>query len=275
MINQNEHLNANDIKELYYIAHIANLESILSTGILSHNAVRAADVYIEEHDISNPDVQKCRNKKFSSPRSKKSRALHDYTNLYIQPYNAMLLVIQKETPANQLCVLRINPSILNDRKSEAVMTIKNAACRQARFFSPESWAPSPESSRALTSWRLSGLETAEYVGRWVFLKYKQSRQSEVLLPNNVSNQYIQGIFVCDEETRVRASDILLKQNIVIRIDVHASLFPKPKRGAFSKVMDPIRLFQDESEHIKKKRRKTTSDEPEFLKSKKTSHFKNI
>lgn len=268
MINQNEQLNVNNIRELYYIAHIANLESILRIGILSHNDVREADVYTEERDISNPDVQKCRNKTFASPRSKKSRALHDYTNLYIQPYNAMLLVIQKETPANQLCVLRINPAILSDRKSEAVMTIKNAACHKARFFSPESWAPSPESSRALTSLRLSGLETAEYVGRWVFLKYKQSRQSEVLLPNIVSNQYIQGIFVCDEETRVRTSDILLKQNLVIQIDVHASLFPKPQRGAFSKAMEPIRLFQDESEHIKKKRRKTICDEPESLKSKK-------
>ncbi|MCR9191642.1 MAG: DUF4433 domain-containing protein [Gammaproteobacteria bacterium] len=237
MFQQEEQLKSSDIKELYYIVNIDNLPSILEHGILSHNQVREQKLFKTAHDISNPGVQKCRNKTFRSPRTEIKRPLHDYVNFYPQPYNAMILVIQKEVPAEKLCVLRVNAQLLDDRENEAVMTIRNAASHQAGFFAPKQWMPSPGTSEALSSLRLSGLPDKTYVKPWIFNTQKQKRQSEVLFPNQVTPDYISGIFVSGAQSQQRVSKITYKVRPDINICVHPTMFPEPKKGAFSRSIE--------------------------------------
>ena len=73
-----------DIRALYYITHIDNLPSILTTGILSHARIRAEGVRYTS--IYNVDIVNKRRKK-NTPADK---SLWHYANLFFQPRNAML-----------------------------------------------------------------------------------------------------------------------------------------------------------------------------------------
>ena len=230
-----ETLNINDIKSLYYTANLENLSSILEKGILARSVILKTEFYKKQHDISNEEVQNIRsNKNFMSPRTGKKRKLHEFANLYIQPNNAFLVVIQKETSREQLCVIRIKNDILKDRQNDAVVTSKNAACHRAKFFAPKDWAPSPDTSQALVAPRLSGLPSTKWVGSTKFGAAKQSRQSEVLIPEKVEPRYFDCIFVHNETVQKTVSDLLANLKVSLPVLIHPSLFTSPRRGAFSK-----------------------------------------
>lgn len=250
-------LKSEQITSLYYIVNIKNLLSILDKGILAHDKAQKDLVYDEQHDISNQGVQSIRrDKQFISPRSKKKRKLHAYANTYIQPHNAMMVVVQKEMSREDLCVLRIDGQILRDRQSEVVITTKNAACHRARFFAPKDWAPSPFTARALTSSLLSGLPSKKWAGRAGFQASKQSRQSEVLFPEKIDPCYINGVYVHNDAIKNRVCAMIQSNmpnsstQLDVMVHVHPSLFVSPKRGAFGKklniipdVTNPCRLFE--------------------------------
>lgn len=234
-------LTSDDIDSIYYIVNIKNLVSILKHGILSHNAARQQGVYQAKHDISDEGVQKIRHSKnFFSPRTHTKRKLHEYANAYLQPYNAMMMVIQKETSREELCVVRISRQILEDRKDEVVLTTKNAACHQAKFVAPQQWTLSPFSTKALTSTYLSGLPSKQWAGRLTFLKAKQSRQSEALFPGKIEPHYINAVYVYNEEVQERVQEMLQTSRLkkpVPEILISTSLFVSPVRGAFGKQLN--------------------------------------
>ncbi len=238
LLAEKQTLTTDQIDSLYYIVDIDNLPSILKHGILAHDTAKEMGLYKAQNDISNQDVQKIRrDKKFFSPRTKTKRGLHGYANAYLQPHNAMMVVIQKETSREQLCVVRVSAQILQDRKSEAVLTTKNAACHRARFFSPENWVPSPFSAKSLTSSFLSGLPSKKWAGRAAFQASKQSRQSEALFPGRIEPGYINTVYVHNVEVQTRVSAMLqssMNGASSPAVMVHTSLFVSPKRGAFGK-----------------------------------------
>lgn len=241
-----------DLQSLYFTTNIKNLRSILEKGILSRSAVQAQGLYDSKHDISSEGVQdRRRSKKFSSPRTGIRRKLHDYANLYFQPHNAFLVVVQKEISRNELCVIRVNSKILQDKENIAVLTTKNAACTKAKFFAPAAWVPSPFTSRALTSTRLSGLDSTAWVGPYKFRDSKQSRQSEALVPDKIDPSYFDSILVHNEEVQARIETLLEEMGVTIPVTIHTTLFASPKRDAFSKQltaqadpMNPVRLFSN-------------------------------
>ena len=240
----NTTLSADDLQAFYYTAKIENLLSILQNGILSRSTVSASGFYKSQHDISSQGVQSIRHSKtFLSPRTKQKRKLNEYVNLYLQPNNAFLVVVQKETPRNELFTIRIKGEILKDREQEAVLTTKNAACHRSKFFAPKEWAPSPETSKALSQSRLSGLSSNKWVGATRFRACKQSRQSEALFPAKIDPDYFDCIFVHNEQVKGRVSEIITSLGLSIPVRLHPSLFTSPKRGAFSKS-----LIQEEDPH---------------------------
>ncbi|MCX7090706.1 MAG: DarT ssDNA thymidine ADP-ribosyltransferase family protein [Legionellales bacterium] len=269
-------IKSDQIDSLYYIVDTRNLLSILEKGILAHDTAQKTGVYSKQHDISDQGVQRVRrDKNFFSPRSKIKRKLHTYANMYIQPHNAMMVVVQREISREHLCVLRIDGKILRDRQSEVVITTKNAACHRARFFAPKDWAPSPFTARALTSSLLSGLPSKKWAGRAAFQSSKQSRQSEVLFPEKIEPGYINGVYVHNDEIKNRVCAMIQSQmpDSYTQPDVmvHPSLFVSPKRGAFGKtlsiiedVTNPCRLSEhlDEELTIKVKASQVSDVEPE-------------
>jgi len=174
--------------------------------------------------------------------------MHDYVNLYIQPYNAFMVAIQNTVSRDDLCTIRIKSEVLEDKKDEAVVTTKNAACHRAKFFAPRDWAPSPDTTKALTTPLLSGLDSKQWAGPY-FHNRKQSRQSEVLLPNEIDSSYFDAILVYNESVKKRVLAIVAASGLHIPVIVHTSLFVSPKKGAFSKELqqtpdpkNPIGLF---------------------------------
>lgn len=65
-----------ELEELHYIAPIANLESIISRGLLSHRRVSRLAAH---QSIALADVQAKR----AAKRVPGGRPLHEYVNLYI------------------------------------------------------------------------------------------------------------------------------------------------------------------------------------------------
>lgn len=264
-----ENITVSDIQSLYFTSNIKNLRSILERGILSRTAVLEQGLYESGHDISNSGVQTRRHSKtFSSPRTGVRRKLHNYANLYIQPNNAFLVVVQKEISRNELCVIRVKSSILEDKENVAVLTSKNAACTKAKFFAPATWAPSPFTSRALTSTRLSGLDSTTWVGPYQFRDSKQSRQSEALVPDKIDPSYFDSILVHNENVQTIIEAILEEMGLAIPVTIHSTLFTSPKRGAFSKQlttqadpMNPARLFSQLQKDINAEFKQKIKKEP--------------
>src|SRR5438093_4550990 len=107
---QRQGMNRTDLRELHNIAHFANLPSILTHGILSHNRARKRN----PTSIANQEVQEIRHSK-SVPGG---RPLHDYANLYISARNAMLykvLGLPESPPPSHITVgvLSVNTKVLD------------------------------------------------------------------------------------------------------------------------------------------------------------------
>jgi hypothetical protein len=207
LFSKNRDLRVDDIEEVYYILSIKNLASVLTRGLLSHNEVRAKGFYSENNDISNHSVQQNRDKTFVFAGKKTN--LHDWVNCYLQPYNAMLFVVQKNIPAEELCILGISIKSLKD-KPGIVLTTKNAACYDASFLPSKKWAPSPESSEAIASDYLSGFDSSSSEpDSEKFARCKQKRQAEMLFREKIEPYNIKKIFVCNDTASELVKSICL------------------------------------------------------------------
>ncbi len=114
-------------RELYYITHINNLESIFEHGILSHNQVIERD--IKHETIYNPDVVNRRQERLLD----NGKTLWDYTNFYFQPRNPMLhTVTNGATNIEDHVVLSISFDVIND--PDVLITTGNAAAHLSNIL---------------------------------------------------------------------------------------------------------------------------------------------
>lgn len=187
------------IQELYYIAHIKNLQSILDKGILSHK--RAGKLSVPYTDISNGVVQALRSEKILERCNKKKKPLsiHRHAVLYLNPHNAMMFKKKDES----ICIIRVNKEIIN--RGDAVISNKNASVSNAEFFTTEAYQLVQEVADKLAS-NLSTLNTAE---KNVQNEYKQVRQSEALLPYEISPIYFTGVIVKNKADMEQVNKILV------------------------------------------------------------------
>jgi hypothetical protein len=110
-------------ESIYYITHRANLGSIISRGILSHNEIVRQDV--ECVDISDHGVQRWR----SCCEPVFGRPIHDYVPLYMNPRNPMLF--KRRELQNALVILKISTDAL--RRKDRLFSDGNAASRDTAF----------------------------------------------------------------------------------------------------------------------------------------------
>ncbi len=208
----------NKIKEVYYTAPVDNIESILKIGILSHNRAYQLKLLKPELDISNPEVQDLRRKKtIRSPYNQDTRPLHDYVNLYPQPFNAMMVAVRLAKPDLDLCVLRISSDILDI--SGTLITNMNAACANAKTFKPSDWTLPPSDFEAIRSlfFKTGDIKADESTQK----AFKRTRQFEVLVLDFILSRYINGIFVPNERLK---QDIIARTGGIIPVEVNKSLF---------------------------------------------------
>ena len=191
-----------DIKNLYYITHIDNLPSILERGILSHERIQKEG--LQPAHIYNTDIVNRRTKKNTPDR----KSLWSYANLYFQPRNPMMYRVVHETGAKRLAVISVRKKIL--QAHGVFITDGNAANDPTQFY-----FPSDGLKMLGQQWKIIQNEW------WNNLDgSKRKIMTECLVPNSISPEFINSIYVADEETRVRVSEKVGSRSI--------SVIPEPK-----------------------------------------------
>lgn len=174
-----------DVSELHYIVHADNLVSIESEGLLCHNETDRRG--IEATSVANTSVQSRR-----AGMTVADRPLHDYVNLYFNARNLMMYtVLSFDTipPAlhDELCILSLDASVLD--MEGAIIADGNAAADLTRYHS------SPEGLNHLKREHV-------YAKRWHDPEEHAERRvavmSELLVPDSIPPDYIEGAYVCCE-----------------------------------------------------------------------------
>jgi hypothetical protein len=167
-------MNPDDISGLYYITHIANIESICQKGILSHALAKQ----LPHTSIAKSEVVELRKKK-SVPQG---RPLLEYVNLYFNPRNPMMYkVTDGGARIDDICLLKVGPNIL--MSAGVVITDGNAASSYTRFYpSPAGLASLKRDEIFITSWN-----DEDPVRRF---RLKSTTCSEVLVPDCIEPRFI-------------------------------------------------------------------------------------
>jgi len=173
-----------DLGELHYITPIANLDSILKHGILSHNQAKR----ISHMSVAMQEIQD-RRKNIVIPAGK---PLHDYVNLYICARNPMLY--KRRLHHAGICVLRISTEVLDIPAT--VITDQNASSKYVRFGSaPEGLRIVNQSMVFADDWT----NPYDQIAEW---RHKCIKCAEVLVPDHISQTYILGAYVsCSDSSK--------------------------------------------------------------------------
>lgn len=171
-----------DLRELQYITPIGNVRGILRRGLRSHQLMRG-----EQHQsVADQKVQVIRARK-DVPRG---RPLHDYVNLYLCARNPMMYKLHKAHA--DLCVLRVSREVLG--LQGVVITDGNAASAYVSFW------PSPTG--------LSHIDVEFVFAEWwtdddpiMYLRKKNAKCAEVLVPDRVDPCFVDGAYVSGPEGR--------------------------------------------------------------------------
>ena len=186
-------MDRHDLLELHCIAPIANLASIASLGILSHN--QAARV--PHFDVSDEEIQDRRKGKLvPDARRSKPRELHDYANLYICGRNPMMYV--RRDRHHELVLLRVSCDVLD--LDEAVIADGNASSNYTGFHS----APG---GLAVIDATITFAGDPTHPDRYEFYDRKRRQCAEVLVPDRIPPEYITGAYVSCEASRDQCEDL--------------------------------------------------------------------
>ncbi len=202
-----------NVRWLYYLAHINNLPSILTTGILSHAKIRAEG--IQYTPIHNVEIVNKRQKK-NTPAGKN---LWHYANLFFQPRNAMLDSF-------------VNPRYSENhgtRRNLVVLGVANTVLQEQGVFITDGLAaddltriyPRSEGLKILRA-QQGMLKSDKWISWYHSDEIKRQLMAECLVPNQVHPGHIRKFIVSDENIanslRVRLSSSNI-QKLVVASDI--------------------------------------------------------
>lgn len=193
-----------DIRNLYYITHVDNLPSILEKGILSHEKIEEERVHTAR--VYNTEIVNRRKEKNTPDR----KSLWSYANLYFQPRNPMMyrVVHEKEKRAKDLAIVSVTIKVL--QTPGVFITDGNAANDPTQFYTTS------------TGLKMIGQQWKIVQSEWWnnLDGSKRKIMAECLVPQRVDPEFINSIYVADEETRSRLSAMVGYRSIPI--------IPEPK-----------------------------------------------
>jgi hypothetical protein len=192
-------LKRNELQELHYITPIANVQSIVKRGILSHK--KAAKI---DHETVAMQVIQDRRAKVVVPGG---RPLHHYANLYICGRNVMLYL--RRNRHREICVLRVSHDVLD--LPDVVVTDSNASSDYVRF------APAPD-GLAIVNQELTFAEDWTDSDPVIYYRKKSAKCAEILVPDLVVPKFVTGAYVSGHD--VLAHMQALKLGIPISVDSH-------------------------------------------------------
>jgi len=190
-----------DIKYIYHMSHIDNLNSILQNGLISYN--QALD--LKHIDISNRDV----NIRRTVIEPIFNKQIHSYVPFYFNPRNAMLYA--RREIQNNLVVLAIDRILIYHETS--LFTDGNAAAKNTKFFND-----------------LHELKTLNW--KCINAKYwtdcldgKRIKMAEVLIVDIVEPKYIKKIY-CNNYVLKQYVESLLQDNSIqdIQVEINMEMF---------------------------------------------------
>jgi ssDNA thymidine ADP-ribosyltransferase DarT-like protein len=192
------------LKELHYITHVDNAQSICNRGLLSHRRAKR----FRHESVADPQVQDRRRGKRVG-----GRLLHDFVNLYMTARNPMLYKLAiADGLADELCVIRVSDDVIE--LPEVVVTDMNAASPYCRFYGPDELAH-VDAGRVFRHYWTDGDAVEQY-------HCKKAKCAEVLVPEAVSPEYLTGIYV-----GTGAAEKRLKSIQELEIKRKASFFFNP------------------------------------------------
>jgi len=181
----------------YYITHIDNLCSILEKGILSHQTIIDEDVafipiYDEEIVTNRSQIQ--------TPNGK---TLWDYANVFFQPRNPMLYRVLIEKSKNDIAIVGVQPTILND--NNIFITTGNAAHSLSEILPPQ-----------------KGLKILQKILKNIDKEWwksedgsKREIMAECLVPNRIPQNNINVIYVANVEIADRVRSIVAQYGTLV------------------------------------------------------------
>lgn len=181
---------------LYNIQAIDNVPSIMKRGLLSNE--RASK--IEHVSIAMNEVQERRD----HVRIPNGLKLHQYANLYFDPWNPMLS--RKRRQNEEICILKFDRVVLDFEG--VILSDKNASSAYAAFYTPE-----------------TGLQNIEfdlvYARYWTDDNYfehcrkKSIKCAEVLVPYVIPYEYVICAAVVSETAAERLERVGFDKEIII------------------------------------------------------------
>lgn len=167
------------VTEFHCIMPMANIPSVLQHGILSYDQTAK----LAHKSVAMQPVQDRRDVK----RVPQGHMLHHYANLYFHARNPMMYSRQPEVP--QLCILRVSTAVAT--LDGTVFADQNAASDWVRFLHPSQWALLDFDAIYAMSWT--------HEDRIEYFKRKSRKCAEVLVPDRVEPQFLEGAYVVDLE----------------------------------------------------------------------------
>jgi hypothetical protein len=169
-----------DIKGLFYITHVDNIDSILRYGILSHALVEKRNISFTP--IYNAQIVSNRRTKMTP----NGDSLWNYANLYFQPRNPMLYRVIHEKDKKDIAIVGIRPDILKQQNS--FVSTGNAAS------SPSEILPIKNGIKAIYEmWKIINSEWWNDTDG-----SKRKIMAEYLVPSSVPSNLIQEIYVAND-----------------------------------------------------------------------------
>jgi hypothetical protein len=190
-----------DISELFYIAPIANLPSIVKLGILSHQRCSC----VKHESVAMAEIQERRKDK----QIPGARKLHEYANLYFDAHNPMLCKVQNKN--DQICVLRVNKDVLD--LPGVIIADQNASKSWARFY------PVSEGVKALDKDRVFATYWTHPDDPFEERVHKAEKCAEVLVPDRVDSRFLHGAFVANPQALSAFKKLSLKLPVALKSEL--------------------------------------------------------
>lgn len=174
--------------------------SVMQHGILSHERTQR----LPHRSVAMEELQERRHRKMVPGGLR----LHQYANLYFCARNPMLYKRQNERDG--ICVLRINRKVL--MLDNVVLTDQNAGSDYVRFL------PSPAGLRLINfDWVfLNDWNDPDQIQKW---KKSSAKCAEVLVPNVLPVEYIEGAYVANETAQTALEQTGFDKAIMINAEL--------------------------------------------------------
>lgn len=186
--NKKEDWDEGKVKHLHYMAHIENIPSILSRGILCYNKAKKINHIDFASSNTHLRVQKKRSPQVIGPRGE---TLHDYVPLHFSTHTPMQWLLTKGSHAEKASVLQ-EDLVFIECNFHSIKTLPgriftdgNAASDETKFFVDIS-------DLTKLNWNTINREQTRYPKNQ---KYKREKMAEFLVPGQIAPQHFTALHV--------------------------------------------------------------------------------